>query len=76
MNAVIEALLAMQNLIDSAEEFGLGIYPISMVRNHLEEVKTMCHLPKGVFPIAGPSVGWPDGNNKVSIRLPMKVIFQ
>ena len=24
-----------------------------MVRNHLEEVKKMCHLPEGVFPIAG-----------------------
>ena len=75
MNAVIDASLAMQNLINSAEEFGLGICPISMVRNHLEEVKKMCHLPKGVFPIAGLSVGWPDENNEVSIRLPMKVVF-
>ncbi len=75
MNAVIDAALAMQNLINSAEEFGLGICPISMVRNHLEEVKKMCHLPEGVFPIAGLSVGWPDENNEVSIRLPMKVVF-
>ena len=35
----------------------------------------MCHLPEGVFPIAGLSVGWPDENNEVSIRLPMKVVF-
>ncbi len=75
MNAVIDASLAMQNLINSAEEFGLGICPISMVRNHLEEVKTICHLPQGVFPISGLSVGWPDENNEVSIRLPMKVVF-
>ena len=75
MNAVIDASLAMQNLINSAEEFGLGICPISMVRNHLEEVKEMCHLPEGVFPIAGLCVGWSDENNKVSIRLPMKVVF-
>ena len=75
MNAVIDASLAMQNLINSAEEFGLGICPISMVRNHLVEVKKMCHLPEGVFPIAGLSVGWPDENNDVSIRLPMKVVF-
>ena len=75
MNAVIDASLAMQNLINSAEEFGLGICPISMVRNHLEEVKKMCHLPEGVFPIAGLCVGWPDENNEVSIRLPMKVVF-
>ena len=75
MNAVIDASLAMQNLINSAEEFGLGICPISMVRNHLEEVKEMNHLPEGIFPIAGLSVGWPDEINEVSIRLPMKVIF-
>ena len=75
MNAVIDASLAMQNLINSAEEFGLGICPISMVRNHLEEVKTICRLPQGVFPISGLSVGWPDENNEVSIRLPMKVVF-
>ena len=75
MNAVIDASLAMQNLINSAEEFGLGICPISMVRNHLEVVKKMCHLPEGVFPIAGLSVGWPDEDNEVSIRLPMKVVF-
>ena len=29
MNAVIDASLAMQNFINSAEEFGLGICPIS-----------------------------------------------
>ena len=46
-----------------------------MVRNNLEEVKTMCFLSEGVFPIAGLSVGWPDENNEVSIRLPMKVVF-
>ena len=35
----------------------------------------MCHLPKGVFPIAGISVGWPNENNEVSIGTPMKMIF-
>ena len=46
-----------------------------MLRNRLEEVKKMRHLPEGVFPIAGLSVGWPDEKNEVSIRLPMKVVF-
>ena len=75
MNAEIYASLAMQNLTNSAEELGLGICPISMVRNHLEEVKKMCHLPEGVFPIGGLSVGGLNENNEVSIRLPMKVVF-
>ena len=75
MNAVIDTSLAIQNLINSAEEFGLGVCPISMVRNYLEEVKKICHLPEGVFPIAGLSVNWPNENNEVSIRLPIKVVF-
>ena len=34
MNDVIDTSLAMQNLINSAEEFGLRICPISMFRNY------------------------------------------
>ena len=60
MNALIDASLAMQCLINSAEEFESEICPISMIRNYLEEVKKMRHLTEGVFPIAGLSVGWPD----------------
>ena len=49
MNAVIDSALSMQSLIIAAESWGLGICPISMVRNHLEEIKLICELPKGVF---------------------------
>ncbi len=46
-----------------------------MVRNHLEEIKLICELPKGVFPIAGLSVGWPDEKKRVSPRLSKNLIF-
>ena len=49
MNAVIDSALSMQSLIIAAESWGLGICPISMVRNHLEEIKLICELPKWEF---------------------------
>ena len=75
MNAVIDSALSMQSLIIAAESWGLGSCPISMVRNHLEEIKLICELPKGVFPIAGLSVGWPDEKKRVSPRLSKNLIF-
>ena len=75
MNAVIDSALSMQSLIIAAESWGLGICPISMVRNHLEEIKQICELPKGVFPIAGLSVGWPAETKRVSPRLSKDLIF-
>ena len=75
MNAVIDSALSMQSLIIAAESWGLGICPISMVRNHLEEIKLICKLPKGVFPIAGLSVGWPAEKKRVSPRLSKNLIF-
>ena len=75
MNAVIDSALSMQSLIIAAESWGLGSCPISMVRNHLEEIKLICELPKGVFPIAGLSVGWPAEKKRVSSRLSKNLIF-
>jgi len=75
MNAVIDSALSMQSLIIAAESWGLGICPISMVRNHLEEIKHICELPKGVFPIAGLSVGWPAEKKTISPRLSKNLIF-
>ena len=53
MNCVIDAALSMQSTICASESIGLGVCPISMIRNIIEEVKVICKLPKGVFPIAG-----------------------
>ena len=74
MNGVIDAALSMQSTICASESLGLGICPISMIRNIIEEVKVICKLPKGVFPIAGLSMGWPDQKSNVSIRLPQNIV--
>ena len=74
MNGVIDAALSMQCMINASESIGLGICPISMIRNIIEEVKNLCQLPKGVFPIAGLAVGWPDEKSLVSQRLPQDIV--
>ena len=74
MNGVIDSALSMQSMISASESIGLGICPISMIRNIIEEVKSLCKLPKGVFPIAGLALGWPDEKSPVSIRLPQDII--
>ena len=75
MNSVIDAALSMQSMISAAESIGLGVCPISMIRNIIDEVKIICDLPKGVFPIAGLSLGWPEEKSKISYRLPQDVVI-
>ena len=74
MNGVIDAALSMQSMVIASEAMGLGICPISMIRNIIEEVKSICNLPKGVFPIAGLAIGWPDEKAPVSLRLPQDIV--
>ena len=75
MNSVIDAALSMQSTICASESIGLGVCPISMIRNIIEEVKVICKLPKGVFPIAGLALGWPDQRSNVSIRLSQDIVI-
>ena len=75
MNAVIDSALSMQSLICAAEASGLGVCPVSMIRNIIDEIKNICQLPKGVFPIAGLALGWPDEKAPISIRMPQDIII-
>ena len=75
MNSVIDAALSMQSTICASESLGLGVCPISIIRNIIEEVKVICKLPKGVFPIAGLALGWPDQKSNVSIRLSQDIVI-
>jgi len=73
LNATVDAALAMGMTIAAADAAGLGTCPISYVRNHMEKVAPLLGLPKGVFPIAGLTLGFPDGQNVTSARLPPSV---
>jgi len=72
-NASIDAALAMQTTILCAESVGLGVCPISVIRNEVEKVAAILGLPDLVFPVAGLCLGYPQGEGHVSLRLPRSV---
>jgi len=74
MNAAVDAAVAMQCFISAAESAGLGCCPISYIRNRLDDFADLLGLPDGVFPVAGVTVGWPDKEGHVSMRLPPSVV--
>jgi hypothetical protein len=71
-NAAIDAALAMQTMILCAESAGLGVCPISVIRNEIDKVAAILQLPDLVFPVAGLCLGYPAGEGFVSLRLPRR----
>jgi FMN reductase [NAD(P)H] len=71
-NASVDAALAMQTMILCAESAGLGVCPISVIRNEIDKVAGILGLPDLVFPVAGLCLGYPLGEGFVSLRLPRR----
>jgi FMN reductase [NAD(P)H] len=69
-NASIDAALAMQVMILCAESAGLGVCPISVIRNEVDKVAAFLGLPDLVFPVAGLCLGYEQAEGHVSLRLP------
>jgi FMN reductase [NAD(P)H] len=72
-NASVDAALAMQTMILCAESAGLGVCPISVIRNEIDKVADILELPDLVFPVAGLCLGYPQSEGFVSLRLPCQV---
>ena len=70
-NAAVDAGIALSAFVLAAEAVGLGCCPVSVIRNHAEEVSRLLGLPDHVFPVAGLGLGWPARENWVSLRLPL-----
>ena len=75
-NASVDAALALQTMILCAESVGLGVCPISVIRNEIDKVAAILGLPDLVFPVAGLCLGYPEGEGHVSLRLPRRVTTQ
>ena len=69
-NASVDAALVMQTMILCAESAGLGVCPISVIRNEIDKVAAVLALPDLVFPVAGLCLGYPQAEGYVSLRLP------
>jgi len=72
-NAAVDAAIALQAFVFAAEAAGYGCCPISVIRNHSQEVSELLGLPDNVFPVAGLGVGIPAGPAFVSARLPLEL---
>ncbi len=70
-NAAVDSAIALSAFVTAAEAAGLGCCPISVIRNHAQEVSELLQLPDHVFPVAGLGVGWPAAPHFVSARLPL-----
>lgn len=68
-NASVDAGIALAFFMAATETAGLGCCPISTIRNHMDEVRTLLRLPDHVFPVAGMAVGYPAQKPRVSARL-------
>ena len=73
LNAAVDAAIIMTSFIRAAEAVGLGVCPVSHVRNHPNELSRMLALPGWVFPVAGLCVGYPAEAGRISPRLPLEV---
>lgn len=70
-NAAVDAGIALSAFTLAAQMAGVGTCPISVIRNHAEEVSGLLGLPAHVFPVAGLGVGYPAGPAFISARLPL-----
>lgn len=70
-NASVDAGIVLSAFVLAAEAAGLGCCPVSVIRNHAEEVSGLLGLPDHVFPVAGLGFGWPQSAAYISLRLPL-----
>lgn len=74
--ATVDVALMAQNMVIAAEAAGLGICYIGGIRNNPRDVSTLLKLPKGVYPVFGLCLGYPDQDPETKPRLPLEVIMK
>lgn len=72
-NAAVDAGIALSAFVIAAEAEGLGVCPVSAIRNHAATISQLLKLPDHVFPVAGVAVGYPAETPEISMRLPLSV---
>ncbi len=74
--ATVDVALMAQSMVAAAESVGLGICYIGGIRNDPAQVAELLRLPKGVYPVFGLCLGYPDQDPEVKPRLPLSVILK
>jgi FMN reductase [NAD(P)H] len=68
-NAAVDGAIVMTTFIQAATAIGLGICPISAIRDYPRIVAKALNLPPRTVPIAGLCVGWPEQPGEITPRL-------
>lgn len=74
--ATVDVALMAQSLVTAAESVGLGICYIGGIRNNPGPVSELLKLPRGVYPVFGLCLGYPDQDPEIKPRLPLSVIVK
>jgi nitroreductase len=74
--ATVDVALMAQSMVTAAESVGLGICYIGGIRNDPAQVAALLKLPKGVYPVFGLCLGYPDQDPEIKPRLPLSVILK
>ena len=72
MVAAIDAVLVSQNVALAAESKGLGICYLGSTLANCNQIGKILNLPKGVVPVVGFSLGYPDETPPLRDRLPFE----
>lgn len=76
MIATIDVALFAQNVVTAAESLGMGICYIGGIRNDPKRAADLIKLPRGVYPVFGLCLGYPDQDPEVKPRLPVSVVLK
>ncbi|MFD1388101.1 oxygen-insensitive NADPH nitroreductase [Oceanobacillus oncorhynchi subsp. oncorhynchi] len=71
----IDAALAAQNAVVSAESLGLGICFLGSLRNDIQAFNDVLELPDHVVPLFGLAIGYPAEIPDIKPRLPFPAIY-
>lgn len=71
----IDAALMGQNALLAAESLGMGGVFIGGLRNHIQAVTDLLHLPQHVLPLFGLCLGYPAQDPQQKPRLPASIML-
>nr|WP_253735011.1 nitroreductase family protein [Lactiplantibacillus plantarum] len=74
IQAASDTLLAAENLVDAAENQGLGTVILGSILNDPKQLISLLHLPNLTFPICGVIVGYPDQKPNFKPRMPQSLM--
>ena len=71
-NAAVDSAIVMTTFMRAAAAVGLGVCPLSAIRDQPDRVSDVLDLPERVIPVAGMCAGWPAKAGHITPRLDLE----